>query len=858
MTFTPAGDHDRRVLQARLFGPLDVAIDGRPLPELPGLRPRALLAWLLLHPGIHSRARLAARFWPDVLDTSARASLRSALWTIRATLDAVDGGQYLVGDRASVGIAGLLPRNVDTEEFEALRQSDDPALLEHSLALVSGPLLADLADEWVLEARDAASEKAAQVALRIAEIVERDGDAAAAVRWTRRALAFGRLNEAMHRLLMRRLADAGERAEALEAYRRCGAVLAAEFGTAPSAETRALAAELRRGTAEPHPAGAPPRRRVRPPTEPLLGREEAVRSLDAAWDAACQRPGGVAVVTGAAGLGKTRLAEHFADRVTARGGASVTGAAVEMDGAPPFAPWSEVLRELVAVTEPPPPNTTWPDDLARICRSAEATWGRRAATSAPTPELERARIFEAVVETLDWAAANRPLLVMLDDMHVADAASLALLAYAGARVGGRVLILLTRRPTPAARIAPALDALVRRGTLLVDVALEPLSNPDMERLVEHAAPGLARADRAAAVCASEGNPLIAREAALAMAVGGDPGEGMRAWVRAPLHRLPPSSRLLVDVAAAAGRAIDSGESAELVGPAALDQALDDACESGLLEIAPTRRIRFRHGLVRDACYSELTPSRRAWLHGRIADVLTHRPGRDVAEIARHLVRSGDEAGARRYLAEAAERARSLGALDDAAAFLREACHAAAGTGRLEADLWLELGGIESWRGNRPAYDAAFASALAILEAEDDALALAAAYVSRGRSFRTVLCYPVDARSAYESALSVVDERGVDAPEVRALALAGLAWTAAMIGDPRDVEAIVAAAARLQGVDADRALAAELEHDRAAALLRLGRVSESEAPRRSWATSTARWRWPSARSRAGEAASRWRR
>ena len=108
------------MLHARLFGPLRLAIDEQPVPDLPGLRPRALLAYLLLRPGPHARAHLAAAFWPDVLDTSARASLRSALHTIRVALDAVGGGAYLAGDRAQIGIARALPRLIDSERFDSL------------------------------------------------------------------------------------------------------------------------------------------------------------------------------------------------------------------------------------------------------------------------------------------------------------------------------------------------------------------------------------------------------------------------------------------------------------------------------------------------------------------------------------------------------------------------------------------------------------------------------------------------------------------------------------------------------------------------------------------------------------------
>ena len=96
------------------------------MPSTSGLRPRSLLAYLLLNPGPHPRARLAGRFWPDVLDTSARASLRSALWAVREALERV-GARGLPArptGRTSAS-AGDLPRSVDAEEFDRLAALGD-------------------------------------------------------------------------------------------------------------------------------------------------------------------------------------------------------------------------------------------------------------------------------------------------------------------------------------------------------------------------------------------------------------------------------------------------------------------------------------------------------------------------------------------------------------------------------------------------------------------------------------------------------------------------------------------------------------------------------------------------------------
>lgn len=115
------------MLRARLFGPLTLEIDGRAVPSIAGLKPRSVLAWLLLHPGPHTRARLASLFWGEVLDISVRASLRNTLWTIRSALEATGGSAYLDADRDSVGIAIRPPRQVDAEEFDRLAGLADPA-----------------------------------------------------------------------------------------------------------------------------------------------------------------------------------------------------------------------------------------------------------------------------------------------------------------------------------------------------------------------------------------------------------------------------------------------------------------------------------------------------------------------------------------------------------------------------------------------------------------------------------------------------------------------------------------------------------------------------------------------------------
>ena len=137
------------VLEVRLLGELGVELDGTAIALPNSRRARALLAWLALRPGPHSRSSLAALLWPDVLDASARASLRSALWALRAAFGPTAGGYVRAGrDFAELAGDGL---QVDVREFGRLLAAGCPAA---AVALHRGDLLSQFDADWVLDARD--------------------------------------------------------------------------------------------------------------------------------------------------------------------------------------------------------------------------------------------------------------------------------------------------------------------------------------------------------------------------------------------------------------------------------------------------------------------------------------------------------------------------------------------------------------------------------------------------------------------------------------------------------------------------------------------------------------------------------
>lgn len=818
------------MLSVRLFGALAASVDGTPLPPMPGMRARSLLAYLLLRPGPHPRGRVAGVFWPDVLDTSARASLRSTVWTIRQALQAVGGERYLVADRGTVGIDPGLPRDVDLETFRDLTRRGGPGDLERAAALAAEPLVADIPDEWALAAQDEVREELLGVLERLANRCEQAGDRDGAVAWTRRALTCDRLREHTHRALIRRLDAAGERAEALAAYRRCREVLAAELGVLPAPATRALVERLRAGEAGPAdppvvPAPAPPPE-VRPP---LAGRDPEILALREARRAAAGGGGGLAVVRGAAGIGKTRLVRAVLDEAVADGALTALGAPLEVTGGPPLTAWAEALRALIPAVPAPPAGAGWPADLARLCPDAAEAWGLPQPGPPGPPELERIRLFEAAASLLARASRDRPVVLVLEDLHRADDATLALLSFVGRRLPEwRVLLVVTaREQAPDAEAVVA--ALAGRGVPVTVRMLGPLGDEAVADLVRTAAPGLDEEEARRAAAAGDGNPLLTLLAARAAAAGEDPADGVRDLVRGTVTRLPEPALLLAELTAVAGRPLAPAEMLDLVGPDDLRGAVADGVACGLLEPAG-RGVGFRHDILRRAFAAEIPASRTCWLHERLARAVAQRPvPGTAAEVARHLRGADRPEAARPHLLAAAREARALGALVEADAFLLQALDDPGLPPAEAAEIWLSRAEIAAWRERRESMDAAYREALGILTASGDVMGQAAAHVARGHQLRTGLCYPRESLEAYHRALGLLRETGHEAPELRVLALAGVAWGEAMAGDPRRVDALLAEIEAMPEAGGDPVLAVELDLARIAALIRSGRLDEVDAP-----------------------------
>jgi DNA-binding SARP family transcriptional activator len=738
------------MLRVRVFGGLSVESGGTALDPPASRRARELLGWLALHPGRHARAAVAARFWPDVLDTSARASLRTTLHELRRALG--PAGDCLVADRDAVALDAAW---VDAREVEALLAA---GRAEEALALRGGELLAGLEEEWVLAERDAFRERVAARLGALADAADAAGDRAAAVRLSREQVALDPLSEERGRALVRRLAAAGDRAAALAAYERLRERLRTGLRIAPSAETRALAEEIRASDAagavapaapaapeDPAGLGAGPEvpSIVRRAGGAFVGRDAPLARLAAALDRARAGERRLVLIGGEPGIGKTRLMAEVCARAHAAGATVRFGRCFE-EAIAPYQPFVEALGD---------------------------TWLRDAAGAAEDAAGARWRLFESVDAALRTGA---PTVLALDDLHWADKGSLLLVAHlVRATRPAALLVLGTYRESELSRTHPLAAALadLRREGLYERIPLTGLGPADVAALVR----GWLGTDELAPALHEEtaGNPFFLEEVVLhlreAGAAAGIP-ESVREVLGRRLSRLSDGANRALQAAAVAGRDFDVGLLERLDALAGVDalDAVEEAAAAQLVREDGTRpgRYGFAHPLVRETVYEELSLTRRVRLHGAVADALEALHGDDpawLADLAGHRLAAaagGDPAAAVEVALRAGRQSMARSAYEDAAAIATVALETLDGaSGPLRADVLLLRGEARLRCADAAAARADFTAAAAIARDAGDPDRLARAALGASGLGVTIIAVDEEVVALLREALAALPDDG---------------------------------------------------------------------------------------------------
>ncbi|PVZ08875.1 ATP-binding protein [Actinomycetospora cinnamomea] len=568
------------------------------------------------------RDQVLEALWPHLDAAAGAANLRKAAHHARRALGAPDA-VVLRG-----GVAALFPDTpveTDVARFEhvaeaALRGADAERCAA-AADLYAGDLLPGaLYAEWTQDRRTA-------LRLRHRELLRGCG------RWER-LVADDPTDESAYQGLMRAALDRGDRASALRWYGRLRSVLERELGVLPAHESEALHDECVAG--------------LRPAEPELVGRALERARAEAALDGASRGEVGALVVRGTAGLGKTAVCRRVAATARERGWTVTAVTAVGRSA--PYSPLVAVVERVLARER---------DLLDRLPERTRSVLAELTALAAPAPPLEggltRHQVIGALRRVLD--TDGTPALVVIDDAHRADDATLDVLLHLAGDAAGDVLVVLAHRPGPAPEaLERGVARLVRAGTALT-VDLAPLDREDAGLLVRTAARGTVDVD--AVVDRAGGNPFFLHELARRPA-----GSAWQA-VAERFVDLDADALDLVERLAVAG---DDLGPAEAVAVAELPESragvlLDAALDADVL-VVDGARYRFRHDLVRQALVERVPPHRRVGRHREIARALATVDGRPAA-VAEHWLAGGRPDEAVPFLLTAGQRAVDLGAYRDA-------------------------------------------------------------------------------------------------------------------------------------------------------------------------------------------------
>ena len=466
----------------------------------------------------------------------------------------------------------------------------------------------------------------------------------------------------------------------------------------------------------------------------FVGRERELAELRHALAEAESSRGGVVAVTGDAGIGKTRLLQEVAQAAAAGGSAVHSGRCWEEGGAPAYWPWIQVVRSAGG-------------DFAEIARASARTTGEQA-----DPESLRFALFDAVARFFLDGAGGRPTVIVLEDLHAADEASLLLLRFLGQAIGdAAVAVLCTYRDgEPRVReLSSVFAGVVRVARRIV---LRGLTRVEVEAYVAGALGGSATpalAERLHSL--TGGNPFFLGELVRGVDVDelirwGDSEradralrlpEEVRAVIRRRIDRLSPEASSLLQLAAVAGRELDLAVLGRIsrIGASRLVDAVDEALEAGVVAIGPDgRRHVFAHELFRETLYGDLSARRRAELHLELGSVLEELgggdPDRHLSEIAHHLALAapvGDTDRTVGYLARAGDRAATMLAYEEAARHYGRAVQLLVdGDDTRRCELLLRVGDAQWRAGDVAAARASFEDATAVARRLDDGELLARA------------------------------------------------------------------------------------------------------------------------------------
>jgi DNA-binding SARP family transcriptional activator len=668
----------------KLLGLLEVSSDGNAVAIGPG-KESALLAILLLNANEPVPIdRLAGELWPDRPPDGRAKAIQVYVSRLRKQVGAdrlltTPGGYLLKTDHGELDIDSFQRLALDGRgALERGLPDRAKHLLTEALALWRGPPLAEFRFETFAqdpirrfeEQREAAVSDRLEARLALGEAEQLLPELEGLVRESP-------LREQLRAQLMLCLYRCGRQAEALAVYHETRELLVKELGIEPSPRLRELQqAILRQDPGLEPPTRAPAAERA---SGLLVGRERELAELSAGLERAFSGHGGVFLLAGEPGIGKSRLADELVTRARSRGAAVLVGRCWEAGGAPAYWPWVQALRAHVETAEPAALREQLGAsamEVAELIPELKVVLPDLPDPPVPVidPEEARFRLFDAVAAFLRRIAGEQPVVIALDDLHAADEPSLLLLRFLASTIESTSLLVLAAYrnldPTIGEPLSGAVGALAReRATTIID--LKGLPEHDVAKLIELTGGEAASPELVTSLHEeTEGNPFFVGE--IVRLLSSEGGLGGARGPQLPLpetlkevvgRRLQHLSDACVDTlrtASVLGREFDLVVLSSLTGidRTTLIELLDEAVGRRVVSGVPgtINRMRFAHALIRDVLYESLPPGGRATLHRRAVEVLEELSDGGVesrlAELAHHSFLAVPAGGADKAIAYA--------------------------------------------------------------------------------------------------------------------------------------------------------------------------------------------------------------
>ncbi len=698
------------ILRIFMFGGLRVLMDDDVLPPFPTRKTRSLFAYLVTYRGrAHSRHFLAGMFWGDAPEARAQRNLNTTLWRLRRALPS----ECIRSDKTGLAFNTACPYWLDVEEFETelgRATGKDERSMEHlqdAIRMYRGDFLQGMYDDWLLVEAERLRLLYRQALQRLFAYHRHRGEPEKALAIGQQILSLDPLREDVHLGMMETYLQMGRRGEAVEQFRRCSEVLQRELSVDPLPETQALYRRILDSLdTTPAPAIPPAGHTAvealpRTPFDdfgqaPWVGRAKELAIIERRLESARNGHGSVVLVGGVAGVGKTRLAEQAASLSRAAGMEVLWGTCSDLQEPPPYQGLTEVLRKGLDALEieTSTDGYAWLADIACLLPEIRHRLDRfrRSPPDGHNDAYSRSRLLPAIWHLLRSVADRSPCLIILDDIHWADTATLEALRYFLSYLrSAPVLLLATFRPeelhgrTEVARTLLALESV--GATARINLA--PLSTSETECLVQRAL-GLAEPHPVLGPLIyreTEGNPFFIGEVLKAMVEERllylDPKGGWRTpWddattgsqhlpslplprsirrlVEHRLERLSPTARSILNRISVLGRDVDFDLLSHICDSDEEELLLStDELLHRHIMVEAEEGIRFSHDKIRQTVYENLSRPRRRSYHRRAGEALVQVSPDRVEEIAYHFHQTRDHSRTLEYAMAAGERARRL-------------------------------------------------------------------------------------------------------------------------------------------------------------------------------------------------------